>query len=135
MNLVESKIIAVDFDGTIVEDRYPDIGPPLIFAFETLSRLLKDGHKLILWTFRTGKELEEAVAFCKKNNIEFHAVNANFLEDELTKDRPRKIHADIFIDDRNIGGFLGWGKIYQLLTQSEPPVVEKKKGLFGFGKR
>ena len=57
----ESKIIAVDFDGTIAEDRYPGIGKPMPFAFETLKMLQSDGHRLILWTYRTGKKLNEAV--------------------------------------------------------------------------
>jgi hypothetical protein len=135
MNLVESKIIAVDFDGTIVEDRYPEIGQPKIFAFETLLRLKADGHKLILWTYRSGKALEEAVAFCLQHQLEFHAVNASLHEAEKDPSVPRKIHADLFIDDRNIGGFPGWGKIYQMLWNEEAPQPPKKKGLFGFGKK
>jgi hypothetical protein len=134
MNLVDKKTIAVDFDGTIVTDAYPQIGQPMIFAFETLKRLLQDGHKLILWTYRTGKPLEEAVSFCKEHGVEFHAVNRNLLEEDGdTKNTPRKIHADLFIDDRNIGGFPGWGKIYQMLTQQEPQqaIVERKKGILG----
>lgn len=134
MNLVDSKIIAIDFDGTIVEDRYPEIGAPKIFAFETLQRLKNEGFKLILWTYRSGKELEEAVAFCKEHQVEFHAVNCNLFEEEGSV-TPRKIHADLFIDDRNIGGFPGWGKIYQMLWNEAAPEPPKKKGLFGFGKR
>ena len=58
--------IAVDFDGTIVEHRYPQIGEEKLFAFETLKQLQKLGHSLILWTFRHGKELDEAVEYCRK---------------------------------------------------------------------
>jgi hydroxymethylpyrimidine pyrophosphatase-like HAD family hydrolase len=132
MNLVAKKIIAIDFDGTIVEDRYPGIGEPLIFAIDTIKRLKQDGHKLILWTYRTGKELDAAVDFCKQQGIEFHAVNRGVLEsDESETVHPRKIHADLFIDDRNIGGFPGWGKIYQMLTnEPAPKPPEKKRGLF-----
>ncbi len=50
-------IIAVDFDGTIVEDAYPKIGKPMIFAFETLLKLQKEGHRIILWTYRNGRAL------------------------------------------------------------------------------
>ncbi|MBL7771399.1 MAG: hypothetical protein JNM95_00905 [Chitinophagaceae bacterium] len=135
MNLVDSKIIAIDFDGTIVEDRYPEIGPAKIFAFETLQRLKNDGHKLILWTYRTGRELDEAVAFCRNNQLEFHAVNKSLYEEEGSENTPRKIHADLFIDDRNIGGFPGWGKIYQMLWNETAPEPPKKKGFFGLGKR
>jgi len=105
-------IIAVDFDGTIVEHRYPKIGKPIIFAFEALSELQKRKHKLILWTYRYGSELDEAVAFCKERGIEFYAVNGNAPDEKFDPaSMSRKIHADIFIDDRNIGGFLGWGAI------------------------
>lgn len=127
-----TKTIAVDFDGTIVEDRYPSIGEPLIFAFETLELLKKDGHRLILWTYREGEELAEAVSFCKKNGIEFYAVNKNYQEEIYNEVTPRKLNVDIFIDDRNIGGFIGWGKIYQLLKSAQgPDLISRKKNIFG----
>ena len=137
MNHLFNKLtIAVDFDGTIVEDGYPGIGKPRIFAFETLKKLQEDGHRLILWTYRHGIRLEEAVAFCEKNGIEFYAVNKSFPEEQFDYSKSRKIHADLFIDDRNIGGVLGWGEVYQLLTKMEPPQRSKKKGgLFSFLKR
>ena len=134
MNFTDKLIIAVDFDGTIVENAYPKIGKPMLFAFETLKKLSQDGHRLILWTYRCGDKLDEAVAFCKENGINFYAVNSSFPEEEYTNDVSRKINADFFIDDRNIGGFYGWGETYQLLTNSAPPIPEKKKGFFGFFK-
>jgi hydroxymethylpyrimidine pyrophosphatase-like HAD family hydrolase len=108
--------IAVDFDGTIVEHKYPAIGKPLLFAFETLKKLQEQRHQLILWTYRSGKELDEAVDFCRKNGIEFYAVNKNYPEevfDERTVSR--KIQADFYIDDRNICGLPGWGEIWQII--------------------
>ncbi len=129
----DKLIIAVDFDGTIVEDGYPGIGEPRIFAFETLKRLQQDGHRLILWTYRCNNRLEEAVQFCKENGIEFYAVNKSFPEEEFNGDVSRKIMADLFIDDRNIGGVFGWGEIYQMLTNTEPNIPKKKKkGFFRF---
>lgn len=128
-----TKTIAVDFDGTIVEDKYPSIGKPLMFAFETLELLQKDGHRLILWTYRHGEELTEAVEFCRKKGIEFYAVNKSYPEEPFNENTRRKLNADIFIDDRNVGGFLGWGQIYQLLSKKgSPELKKKKKGLFGF---
>lgn len=109
-------IIAVDFDGTIVEHEYPKIGKPKLFAFETLKALQKNGVQIILWTYRSGKELEEAIEFCKSNGIEFYAVNKNYPEEEYDSSMSRKIIADIYIDDRNIGGFLGWSKIWEILN-------------------
>ncbi len=127
-----TKIIAVDFDGTIVEDAYPKIGKPRLFAFETLRKLQNKGHRLILWTYRSGRKLEEAVAYCKENDIAFYAVNKSYPEEILDDIMSRKIHADIFIDDRNFGELPDWGKIYQDILNEEPQLPKKKKGWFGF---
>lgn len=137
MNFKDKLIIAVDFDGTIVQDAYPRIGKPQIFAFETLKKLQNDGHRLILWTYRHGNRLKEAVTFCKDNGIEFYAVNSSFPGEKFSDDMSRKINADLFIDDRNIGGFKGWGAIYQMLNNSKYnlTLTQKKKGLFSFFKR
>lgn len=137
MNFNDKLIIAVDFDGTIVEDAYPDIGKPIIFAFETLKKLQKEGHRLILWTYRTGEKLEDAINFCESNGVFFYAVNKSFPEEQYDDSISRKIHADLFIDDRNIGGFIGWGEIYQMLIGPEEIINQqqnKKKGFFDFFK-
>ncbi|HKK63037.1 MAG TPA: hypothetical protein VJ951_10760 [Bacteroidales bacterium] len=116
--------IAVDFDGTIVEHKYPAIGKPLLFAFETLKRLQEQQHQLILWTYRAGKELDEAVKFCKENGIEFYAVNKNYPEEEFNEATiSRKIHADYYIDDRNVGGFPGWGVVWQMIHPELNPTT------------
>lgn len=127
-----TKIIAVDFDGTIVEDAYPKIGKPQLFAFETLKQLQKKGHRLILWTYRHGKKLDEAVIFCKQNGIEFYAINKSFPEEILDGKMSRKIHADIFIDDRNFGDLPDWTKVYNTILEDAPRLKPKKKGWFGF---
>jgi len=109
--------IAVDFDGTIVEHRYPQIGEEKLFAFERLKQLQKLGHQIILWTFRHGKQLEEAVEFCRKRGLEFYAVNKSYPEEVFDPENTsRKIDSDIFIDDRNVGGFPGWSEIWQILN-------------------
>ncbi len=129
----ETLTIAVDFDGTIVEDAYPKIGKEKLFAFETLKKLQEEGHRLILWTYRSGRGLEEAVKFCKENGIIFYSVNSSFPEEIFEEKYSRKINADVFIDDRNIGGMLGWGEIYQTLIKKEiPKPKKKKKNWFGF---
>ncbi|MBU8892073.1 MAG: hypothetical protein KOO66_04800 [Bacteroidales bacterium] len=109
-------IIAVDFDGTIVDHEYPEIGKPKLFAFETLKALHKQGHQLILWTYRAEEKLDDAVEYCKINGIEFYAVNKNYPEEIYDDTISRKINADIYIDDKNIGGFLGWSAIWQILN-------------------
>ncbi|WP_299669667.1 BT0820 family HAD-type phosphatase [uncultured Polaribacter sp.] len=126
-------IIAVDFDGTIVEDAFPKIGNAQLFAFETLKKLQSEGYRLILWTYRSGAKLEQAVRYCKENGIEFYAVNKSFPEEDFDEKYSRKINADIFIDDRNIGGFIGWTEIYRQIFNYDPE-PKKKKGFFSFFK-
>lgn len=122
--------IAVDFDGTIVEDRYPSIGKPQLFAFETLKALQQQQHQLILWTVREGKALQEAIDFCKKHGIEFYAVNKNYPEEVLEPEQSRKLNVDYFIDDRNIGGFLGWSKVWELLGNNPVEYTLPKKSFW-----
>ena len=119
--------IAVDFDGTIVEHEYPAIGKEKLFAFQTLKELEKLGANLILWTFRTGRELEEAVEYCHKNGIDFYAVNRNYPEEVFDETVSRKIDADIFIDDKNVGGFPGWSEIWQMINPYEVQQMEAEK--------
>ena len=134
--------IAVDFDGTIVEHRYPAIGPELPFAIDTLKFLCAKRHKLILWTVREGQLLDEAVAYCKNRGLEFYAVNKNYPEEKETHEGySRKLQADLFIDDRNLGGLPDWGEIYQMLIGEElsedtrlSKTSESKRSLFDFFK-
>ena len=116
--------LAIDFDGTIVEHQYPKIGKERSFAFSTLKELQKQGHRLILWTYRAGKELDEAVEFCRANGVEFYALNKNYPEEKFDETISRKILADVYIDDRNVGGFLGWSKIWQILN---PQLMSNEK--------
>ena len=110
-------VIAVDFDGTIVEHRYPSIGKELPFAIDTLRKLAKEGHRLILWTVREGQYLEEAVEFCRSRGLEFYAVNRDYPEEEKENNQhfTRKLKADLWIDDRNLGGLPDWGTIYEMV--------------------
>ncbi len=117
--------IAVDFDGTIVENAYPSIGKEQLFAFETLKMLQKRGFILILWTYRAGRQLEEAVEYCRKNGVEFYAVNRNYPEEIYDETISRKIDAEIYIDDKNIGGFPGWTNIWAMLFPEEANVDAK----------
>lgn len=112
--------IAVDFDGTIVEHRYPEIGAERPFATDTLKMLIKDRHKLILWTVREGKLLEDAVNWCRERGVEFYAINHDYPE-ETFENNPhfsRKLNSiDYWIDDRNIGGLPDWGTIYRMVSR------------------
>ena len=119
--------IAVDFDGTIVEHEFPGIGKEKLFAFQTLKELEKLGARLILWTFRVGKELDEAVVYCRNNGIEFYAINKNYPEELFDETVSRKVDADIYIDDKNIGGFPGWSGVWQILAPYELHELEAEK--------
>lgn len=134
-------IIAVDFDGTIVTHEYPKIGKPIPFAIETLRKLQQeDHHQIVLWSVREGRLLQEAIDYCKERGLEFYSVNSNYPEETDEHNAPRKINADLWIDDKNLGGLPDWGIIYQMVhsgkhlqpytddTYAEQP---RKHGLFG----
>lgn len=142
-------VIAVDFDGTIVEHKYPAIGQEIPFATETLKMLIQERHKLILWSVREGELLDEAVKWCKERGVEFYAVNRDYPEEtrEGNNHFSRKLKADLFIDDRNIGGLPDWGMIYKMVhdrlswedimfgggmqqRETEQPKRKKKWGFF-----
>ena len=96
------KIFAVDFDGVIVTDEYPNIGNPNKHAIDKLKIFKEHGDIIILWTCRVGEKLEEAIEWCKKNGIEFDYVNENVpYYVNLYGSDSRKIFADYYIDDKN----------------------------------
>lgn len=134
-------IIAVDFDGTIVTHEYPKIGKEIPFAIDSLKQLQQyPDYLLILWTVREGKELDEAVEFCRSKGLEFYAVNKNYPEESTDLPEPRKLKADLFIDDRNLGGLPDWGIIYRMIRNDkahqpinndiEPEYQLPKQGFF-----
>lgn len=92
-------IIAVDFDGTIVENQFPDIGPEVPFALSTLRVLQKKGHKIVLWTVRADENLNNAVMFLKEKGIELYGINSN---PEQPTNSP-KMYANLYIDDKALG--------------------------------
>ena len=110
--------IAVDFDGTIVEHKYPEIGEEIPFATDTLKMLIRDHHRLILWSVREGQLLDDAVNWCRERGVEFYAVNRDYPEETTENNQhfSRKLKVDMFIDDRNIGGLPDWGTIYRMVS-------------------
>lgn len=113
-------VIAVDFDGTIVTHEYPRVGKPIPFAIQTLLKLQQeDHHQLILWTVREGDLLKDAVEYCASKGLEFYAINSNFPEEDPASRANRKVTADIYIDDRNLGGLPDWGVIYNMIHSGE----------------
>lgn len=114
-------VIAVDFDGTIVTHEYPRIGKEIPFATQTLKMLINDGHRIILWTVREGSLLDEAIDWCRKRGVEFYAVNKDYPEEERQNNNhySRKLKADVWIDDRNVGGLPDWGTIYRMISENK----------------
>ena len=125
--------IAVDFDGTIVEYQYPEIGKEKPFAIQCLKQLQQEGNRLILWTSREDEQLEAAVAFCHERGLDFYAVNSNQPDDALFKRNSAKVIADVYIDDRNLGGIPEWGEIYAMIgtmRAERHAARHKKKSIF-----
>lgn len=106
--------IAVDFDGTLVQDRFPGIGEINPKVWKAIVNAQTNGTKIILWTCRNGKALQDAVEFCAENGLHFDAINENLDEVKvLYGGDTRKVFADMYIDDKNAGvfdhgGFIGF---------------------------
>lgn len=100
-------IIAVDFDGVLCENRFPEIGPPDYELISLVRQLIDAGQEVILWTSRVDAELEAAVKWCEDYGLRFCAVNDNApsnIEQYITKypNGTRKVYADVYIDDHNL---------------------------------
>jgi len=111
---MQIPVIAIDFDGTITK---PGCGNLFVFrpgCKEVVSELHRLGFELRLWTCRYGKSLEEAMDFLKENGILYCFKGVNTNSEQISEGYdPRKIVADIYIDDRNFGGLPSW---YELLA-------------------
>lgn len=97
------KVIAIDFDGCLCKNMWPNIGPPNFDAINAAIRAKQEGAALILWTCRVGEKLEKAIQFCKSYGLEFDAVNENLPgRTELYGEESRKISADEYWDDLSV---------------------------------
>lgn len=110
-------IIAVDFDGVLNSTPYPNVGDAIPGAIEGMQKLHSLGHTLIIWTCRSGIELEDAIEWLIKNEVPFMGVNCNTTEriKQYSNDS-RKISADLYIDDCIVGGFPGWESVMEHIT-------------------
>lgn len=99
----ETRIIAVDFDGTLCKNKWPDIGEPNLELIDILIKCKENGDKLILWTCRKDKALNDAILWCGGHGLFFNAVNENLPEVlEWMGGDSRKIYADIYLDDKSL---------------------------------
>ena len=122
---MKNLIIAVDFDGTCVTHEYPNVGKE-IGAPQVLKKITDAGHKIILFTMRSGKELQDAVNWFKQNNIPLFGVNENTTQHTWTASP--KPYAHMYIDDAAFGcplifndeisprGYVNWQIVESTLT-------------------
>lgn len=117
-------VIALDFDGTVVTHEYPYIGED-IGAVPVLKELVAAGHQLILFTMRSGKLLDDALAWFEHNGIELYAVNEN--PEQVSWTSSVKVYANMYIDDCALGcpirfedgvrrPFVDWKKVREILV-------------------
>lgn len=150
--MARARIVAVDFDGTLVEHRYPNIGKPLPFAFETLKTLKNNGIRLMLWTMRghpdlsrfphldlhTGNyiptdTLQEALDFCKEKGVEFDGINLSPEQFSTSN----KQYAHCYIDDAALGcpldenGYVDWSQVIVYLCKRGWLSIEQAKTILG----
>jgi len=105
--------LAIDFDGTIAEDSFPEVGEIISGAAYFIDQLYGDGHKVIINTCRTGRYEGMAEDFLNEHSIPYHYINSNLPEKIQAYGQDcRKISADVYIDNRNVGGLPTWGEIY-----------------------
>ena len=100
---LSDKIIAVDFDDTLCFSNWPNLGAPNLPLINYLHKQKTAGSRIILWTCRAGKPLDDAIEWCKRYGLYFDAINDNLPEIvELYGNNSRKITCDIYIDDKNM---------------------------------
>lgn len=125
-------IIAVDFDGILVENRFPDIGPPNYEMVSLVQQLINEGNEVVLWTTRNGEELTAAVDWCGARGLHFCNVNgpapsnANKYKDVYPTDT-RKIYADVYIDDHNLEFVSEGGEGYWWATKYIKELIRRGK--------
>ncbi len=97
-------VFCVDFDGTLCEHKYPEIGKPIHEHIDLFKKLRKSGCQIILWTCRDGIYLHQAVEWCKQQGLEFDAVNEDLPIIKSFNKMPKsnKVYADYYFDDKNI---------------------------------
>ena len=123
-------IIAVDFDGTIHDGQWPGIGRPLPDAREEINALRAEGHYIIIWTCREGRQQTEMVNWLLEQDIHFDRVN-DHRPDQVTAygTDARKVYAHCYVDDKNAGGMLPWKDIALWIRRQEAAYKAATKGV------
>lgn len=121
------KILAIDFDGTIVEDQFPGIGKMIPGAKETINELYALGYEIIIWTSRTHIRMLEAVEWLAKNGIKYHRINESSPANLRMYGNvdTRKIFAHMYIDDRGYHPLPPWNEIKEAVIERHPLYADK----------
>ena len=124
-------IIAVDFDGTCVDHKFPELGEDVPHAVDVLKELIEEGHKIILYTMRSGKYLESAIQWFKIRDIKLSGIQYENHQSEWTSSN--KCYANLYIDDAALGApltykegpipMIDWIKVRSILLGDSPPVI------------
>lgn len=121
-------IIAIDFDGTIVEDHFPEIGKMIDGAREVINKLYDEGYTIIIWTCRTRINKARAIEFLALNGIKYHRFNESSLANlrQYNNIDTRKVYADLYIDDKGLMKPLPpWSEIYEMVHDRVPTYGDK----------
>lgn len=131
---MRKMVIAVDFDGVINASPYPEVGVVVNGARDAMQELKRRGHHLIIWTCREGQDQTDAINFLLEKGIPFDNINCNARENfERYSNDSRKVYADIYIDDRNLGGFPGWKEALRLIDEgTNEEKCNPYEGCFGY---
>lgn len=124
---MNDRVVAVDFDNTLCESRYPECGEPIQYVCDLIRKLKSDGNTIILWTCREGDSLRKAVDWCREYDVPIDYVNENPPERiALFGNDSRKIGADLYIDDRCFNPLTPTGiEILQTVTQKRTIITDK----------
>lgn len=121
-------IVAIDFDGTIVEDKFPEIGELKPGAVEAINALYKAGYTIIIWTCRTGINKARSVEFLAKQGIKWHYINEGSKANVKAYGGvdTRKVFADVYVDDKGLLRPLPpWNEIYEQIREQLPTYADK----------
>lgn len=126
INTMNTQIIlAIDFDGTIAEHSWPELGAIRPGAAEYINKLYEEGYYIIIWTCREGEHLDWIADYLNNHKINYHLINEHNRDVfNFYKNDTRKIFADIYIDDKQLSGLPAhWSDTYQLIKKHSEDIV------------
>lgn len=119
-------ILAIDFDGTIVTDRFPSVGELRPGAKRCINLLHSEGYYIIIWTCRTQNKALEVAQFLQENGIHFDKINESspMNVEKYSGIDTRKVYADLYVDDRGLIDIPSWQEIYTIVHNKLPTLAD-----------